>query len=128
MAAPTKLYAQALLEASKKEGASAKTLVKNLAKHLEADGRVKLLPAILRDLQRLEEAQAKLAPTVEVAHAHESASALKAAEKYGIHAEHAQVNPTLIKGWRATGNGKLIDHSAKRELIDLYRKVTSSSV
>lgn len=126
MAASTKSYAQALLEASTKEGANAKTLVKNLAKHLEEEGRMKLFPGILRDLQRLEEAQAKLAPTVEVAHAHESADALKQAATHGIHAEHAQVNPALIKGWRATGNGKLIDHSAKRELIDLYRKVTAS--
>ena len=126
--AATKLYAQALFEASQKEGANAKTLVKNLARHLEADGRVKLLPAILRDLQRLDAAQAKLAPTVEVAHAHESAAALKSAKQYGIHAEHASVNPALIKGWRATDNGKLIDHSAKRELIDLYRSITASSV
>jgi hypothetical protein len=67
-----------------------------------------------------------LAPIIEVAHAHESAEAIKQAASHGIHVEHAQVNPALIKGWRATGNGKLIDHSAKRELIDLYRSVTTS--
>jgi F0F1-type ATP synthase delta subunit len=122
----TTTYAQALYEAAHKEGADAKTLVKNLTKHLEAEGRMKLLSGILGDLKRLEAAQAKLAPTVEVAHERESATALKSAREHGIHAEHAHVNPTLIKGWRATGDGKLIDHSAKRELIELYRNITAA--
>jgi F0F1-type ATP synthase delta subunit len=122
----TSTYAQALYEAAHKEGADAKLVVKNLVKHLQAEGRIKLLPGILGEVKRLEAAQAKLAPTVEVSHSGESTKALKAAKEFGIHAEHATVNPALIKGWRATGNGKLVDHSAKRELIDLYRRITVS--
>lgn len=122
----TSTYAHALYEAALKEGASAKALVKNLTAHLATEGRMKLLPRILAELKRLEAARAKLASSVEVSHASESAKALKAAKGLGISAEHAHVNPSLIKGWRATGNGKLVDHSAKRALVDLYRSITAA--
>lgn len=121
----TELYAQALFNAAHKDGADAKKLVANLTKHLGIQGRTKLLPGILRSLQRLEARNAKLASVVEVAHAGESAKALKAAAAVGIHAAHAQVNESLIKGWRASSNSKLADASAKRSLIDLYRSITT---
>jgi F0F1-type ATP synthase delta subunit len=123
--AMTQQYAQAIWSVAQSEKADAKKLVKNLSEHLKKEGRLKLLPGILWDLKRLEAAQAKLMPVVEVAHERESAKALKEAKALGIHAEKAVVNHALIKGWRATGNGKLIDATAKRELIDLYRNITS---
>ena len=121
-------YAQALFKAAHSEGSEKvdpKALVAHLKAALEKQGRVKLLPAILRELQQLEARQEKLAPLVEVAHASDSAHALKSAAEFGIHTEHAHVNASLIKGWRATGNGKLVDHSAKRSLIELYRSITT---
>ncbi len=121
----TEQYAQALYTAAHQEGADPKALVAHLRSSLEKQGRVKLLPGILHKLTQIEARQAKLMPLVEVAHAGESAGALKGAAHYGIHAEHTHVNPSLIKGWRATGNGKLIDHSAKRSLIELYRSITA---
>jgi F0F1-type ATP synthase delta subunit len=121
----TEVYAQALWNASQKEGADAKKIVAQLAKNLESQGRVKLLPAILRSFQRISARKTKLGMTVEVAHASESAKALKEAAAHGIHAEHAVVNESLIKGWRASGNGKIVDTSAKRSLIELYRSITA---
>jgi F0F1-type ATP synthase delta subunit len=119
------LYAEALWNASQQEGADAKKIIVHLSKSLDAQGRIKLLPGILRSFQRIAERNTKLGGIVEVAHAGESAKALKEAAAYGIHAEHAHVNPSLIKGWRATGNGKIIDTSAKRSLIELYRSITA---
>jgi F0F1-type ATP synthase delta subunit len=119
------IYAQALYSASQKDSADPKKLVAQLVKYLQASGRSKLLPSILKDLERIEAREAKLAPVVEVAHENEAAAALKHAATLGIHTTKAQVNPALIQGWRATGNGKLYDQSAKRSLVELYRNVTT---
>ncbi|MDR3546986.1 MAG: F0F1 ATP synthase subunit delta [Candidatus Pacebacteria bacterium] len=120
-----KLYAQAIYIAAQKDGADAKKLVKQLTEALKDRGRLKLLPSILRELERIEAREAKLAPQLEVSSESEAARALKEAAAQGIHAVHARVNDALIRGWRASANGKLIDHSAKRELVELYRKVTT---
>ncbi len=129
-------YAQALYSAAEKGSVASKKggenhkaiepkkLVAQLVKHLEVKGRTKLLPQILHELGRIEAHEEKLAPSVEVAHQKDAAHALsEAAEKYGIHAHAARVNHTLVQGWRASGNGKLYDASAKRQLVDLYKKV-----
>jgi F0F1-type ATP synthase delta subunit len=117
-------YAEAIVHAAHAEKPNAKELVANLKKHLEEQGRLKLLPHILRELRRIEAQEAKLAPMVEVAHQKDGLHALKkAAEEHGIHAAKVHVNHTLVQGWRASGNGKLVDASAKRQLIDLYKKV-----
>jgi F0F1-type ATP synthase delta subunit len=114
-------YAQALYNAAQKDGADAKKLVAHLMATLKANGREKLLPSILQDLRRLEARESKLGAVVEVAHEKDSAHALKEAAAHGVHATKTHVNKTLIQGWRATGNGKLLDHSAKRSLIEIYR-------
>jgi hypothetical protein len=124
MASMVKDYAQALYTAAGREGADAKVLVQNLATSLEKKGNIKLLPLILRELKHIEARALKLAPSVEVASAGESAHALKGAAAHGIHAEHAHVNHSLIKGWRALGKNMLVDHSAKRSLIELYQSIT----
>lgn len=121
----TEQYAQAIWNLAYKDGVVVKGLVANLVKHLQAEDKMKLLPGIVLALKRLEQRNAKLAPKVEVATQAESAHALKEAAAHGIHAAHAEVNHSLIKGWRATGNGKLIDRTAKRSLLDLYRNVVA---
>ncbi len=120
-----KLYAQALDELALREGSDTKKLVAELMKHLEVTGRTKLLPGILRNLKTIEARRAKLAPRVEVADEKDAHAAIAAAKLEGIEVEKAHVNPALIKGWRARSGGTLIDRSAKRGLIDIYRKVTN---
>jgi F0F1-type ATP synthase delta subunit len=120
-----KLYAKALDDLAHRDGANVKKLVADLTSHLKETGRTKLLPGILRQLKVIEARRAKLAPSVEVASEKESAHALKEAAARGISASKAQVNHALIKGWRARSGGTLIDKSAKRGLIDIYRNVTS---
>jgi F0F1-type ATP synthase delta subunit len=120
-----KLYAQALYSEAQKTGADAKVMVQRLAEHLKATGRAKLLPSILRELKRIDEKNTKFEPTIEVAHERDSAKALAAAAAQGIHATKAHVNHDLVTGWRASAGGKLIDHSGKQALVDLYQKITT---
>jgi len=90
---------------------------------LKADGRLKLLPGIVRELKKIEAKKSVLAPAVEVAHKSDEADALKEAAALGITAAHAKVNHDLVSGWRATAKGKLIDRSGKRMLTDIYQNV-----
>jgi len=105
--------------------ADEKKIVATLVQHLEETGRTKLLPRIARELAILEARRAKLAPQVEVASEGEAHTALAEAKAAGIEVSKATVNHALIKGWRARNGGTLIDKSAKRGLIDIYRNVTN---
>jgi len=98
--------------------------VTKLIMHLKSAGRMKMLPQIARELRKVAARRHALRPTVEVAHEKEAASALRAAAHEGIVAPHAQVNPSLIHGWRARSANLLVDHSAKRALLHIYQKVT----
>lgn len=119
-----KVYAQAI-ENLLAKGGEEKNVVKDLTAHLKATGRMKLLPRILRELKVLEARKGHLTSVVEVASEKEAHHALSEAKKHGIEAAKAHVNHSLIKGWRARSGGMLVDLSAKRGLIDLYRKVTN---
>ena len=106
-------------------GADEAALVSGLVKNLKTEGRLKLLPGILRELKGLAAAEAKRSARVEVASSEEAAEALASARKEGIDASDATINPSLIRGWRAQDNGLLIDRSAKKALVDLYQKITN---
>jgi F0F1-type ATP synthase delta subunit len=97
--------------------------VTKLIVHLKSTGRMNMLSKIARELRKVAARRRALAPMVEVAHEKEAAAALKAAAVLGIMATHAEVNPSLIRGWRARGNGKLIDRSAKHAFTQIYQKV-----
>jgi F0F1-type ATP synthase delta subunit len=119
-----KAYAQALVNVLK-EGVTEDAATASLMKHLKEVGRMKLLPAILRELRTLDARAATLGATVEVATEAEAPDALLAASEAGITARTASVNPRLIRGWRAREGSRLIDRSGKRALIDIYRRITS---
>ncbi|MFI5260731.1 MAG: F0F1 ATP synthase subunit delta [Candidatus Paceibacteria bacterium] len=115
-----------LLEATAETGdkAASDAAVSKLILHLKSAGRMKMLPQIVRELQKVAARRHALRPVVEVAHEKESAAALQAAAKEGIETKHASVNPSLIHGWRARTGDKLIDRSAKRALLHIYQQVT----
>jgi len=96
--------------------------VSKLIMHLKSMGRMNMLPKIVSELRRVAARRSALRPRVEVAHGSDEAEALKEAAVLGIHAEHANVNPSLIRGWRAYGAGRLVDRSAKHALIQIYQK------
>lgn len=120
-----KEYAHAIASMSRKAGADEAVLVSGLVKHLKATGRIKLLPGIVRELKRENGRREKLAPVLEVASASEEAEAKATLSKEGIAVEKTVVNPSLIQGWRAQAGGLLWDHSAKRALTDIYKKITN---
>ena len=97
--------------------------VTKLVAHLSSLGRTKMLSEIARELRKVAARRKALAPKVEVAHRKYEAVALKAAATLGIVATTAEVNTSLLQGWRAQSAGKLADRSAKRALIDIYKKV-----
>ncbi|MDD2657632.1 MAG: F0F1 ATP synthase subunit delta [Candidatus Pacebacteria bacterium] len=113
---------EATAELEDKEASDA--AITKLIMHLKSAGRMKMLPAIARELRKVAARRHALRPYVEVAHEKEAAAALRAAAQMGIIARHAHVNHSLIHGWRARSKGKLIDHSAKRALLHIYQKVT----
>lgn len=119
-----KAYAQAI-QTIQRKGTSESEIVSTLVAHLKSTGRTKLLPRILRQLRILQSRSRLQASLVEVATEAEAKEALALARAQGIEATTAVVNPALIRGWRARKDGVLVDHSAKRSLIDLYRRITS---
>lgn len=119
-----KVYAQALIN-TLRNGAKEDDAVSSLVRHLKEAGRLKLLPAILRELETLGARDKTLSASVEVASEADAAQALREASAEGIAADAATVNPLLISGWRAREGGRLIDRSGKRALIDIYRRITS---
>ncbi len=118
-------YAQAVLLARTREGASDESVVTGLIRNLKETGRMKLLPGILRELKRLEARAAKTAPTLELASEKDRAAAEAVLAAAGVTPRETIVNPSLIRGWRARANGVLMDRSAKRALIDIYQKITN---
>jgi hypothetical protein len=123
-----KEYAQALHSLLTREGANEKHVLDQLFAHLKAAGRMKLLPGIARELQKVQQRARSEGTLVEVAHKDEAHAALAEAAKLGIESKHADVNSSLISGWRARKAGTLVDRSGKRALIDLYRRITASSL
>jgi F0F1-type ATP synthase delta subunit len=115
-----------LLEATAEleDKAASDAAITKLIMHLKSAGRMKMLPAIARELRKVAARRHALRPYVEVAHQKEEAHALRAAAELGIIVRHARVNPALIQGWRARSKGKLVDHTAKRALLHIYQQVT----
>ncbi len=120
-----KEYAQAIATMSRKTGQDQAVLADGLVAHLRKTGRSKMLPGILRELTRAQERQEKLAPVLEVATEADTAVAQAFLAKEGVEVQTVHVNPSLIRGWRARANGLLWDHSAKRALTDIYKKITN---
>lgn len=113
------------LHSALQKGEKADTLVSRLTAHLKERGRMKLLPAILRELNVLRAKHKTTAPVVEAASPAEAEAAKKAAKQEGIDVAEVTINPHLISGWRAMSGSTLIDRSGKRALSDLYRKIIS---
>jgi len=116
-------YADAILRLQ--DSVAPEKLVAGLVAALRSTGRAKLLPKILAELKAREGRKLATTPLIEVAKESETARALQGARSEGIEADSVVVNPTLLSGWRARGNGLLVDRSGKKNLVDLYLKITN---
>jgi F0F1-type ATP synthase delta subunit len=99
--------------------------VEKLIRHLSVSGRVKMLPEIARELKKLVARRKSREGVVEVAREKDAKAALAAAKAEGIEAARAHVNHTLISGWRARGDGRLVDRSAKAALVAIYQRIVA---
>lgn len=119
-------YVRILAAAAETEDeAIATKAVAKLVEHLEANGRIKMLSQIARELELVKRRRESLKPLVEVARNEDAQEALAGAKEAGIEVKTAVVNDSLIRGWRARAKGVVIDRSAKRALVDIYQKVTA---
>ena len=125
-------YAQALWQMIV-GGTPHDTAVRALRESLAAHGRVALLPRIGRAFARLAERESKkrdvfltVAREEDVKHAekeaHEAISAL-GVQKHDL---KTRVDDTLIGGWRLEGRETLVDASYKKQLLDIYGRVTQA--
>lgn len=118
-------YARLLAVAAEHEDAQVGVrATEKLIAHLKSVGRIKMLGDILRELRTLVARRRAARPVLEIADQKESTGALAAARAAGFTVADARVNESLIRGWRVRGEGRLLDRSAKRALVDIYTNVT----
>ena len=77
--------------------------VSALIEHVKRTGRLKLLPAVLRELRMNAARQTRLSTRVET----------------------VADNPSLLCGSRTIENGTLTDRTGKSALIEIYKKITA---
>lgn len=99
-----------------------------IRERLTAEGRERLLPRVARAFERLALRDAKKNDLVlSVAHAKEEVKAKREAHEalraMGVSADlKTQVDDSLVGGWRLEGRDILIDHSYKKQLLDIYNR------
>ncbi len=122
-------YAQALIIAQR-NGVAADDAVQRLIALLQRHGKLKALPAIVRELEHHVAQRAADAPTLTVATAaHASDARTQLALHFGD--ERASTvatatDDTLIGGWRYRDSDTLIDASYKHALITLYKRIVTT--
>lgn len=98
-----------------------------LIAHLKREGRMRALPAIARELARIDERRAATRPVLSVARERDIERARTQLAKY-LDADvqpATRVDERLIGGWRYTDTNTLVDASYKRALLDLYARITA---
>lgn len=117
-------YAKAIYRLKKRGELTDEKIAENLRLHLTRTGKMKLLPAIVRELKKLSYRKDEIS-IIEIASEGERKAAIAATKDLGLETSEVRVNDALISGWRVKSKGNLIDRSGKRFLIDLYRSVTN---
>jgi len=116
-----KKYAKALFEILK--GASESELADKFsafAEYLKKSGKAKLLPKVLRELERILQKEAKNAPKVYFAKDADESKAKEIAQKLSIDSPEFVKDEKLIGGVKVKSGTKLYDASYKKYLLDLY--------
>ena len=125
-----KAYAKALWKILD-DGASPKSAVKTLSEALKARGRLGLLPKIARAFSLLaSRAETQNSVVLKIARTSDKNRALK--EASGLLKDAAiktgdvkiDIDENLIGGWRLEGRQLLHDASFKRQLLDIYERVS----
>ena len=130
-----KQYAEALYEATiGKDDADGDLLVSNLLTLLESRGHSVLLPAIMRELQKLtRERQSAQVSVIRVCRSADQEKFKDAISKdiqtLGASAlpQHRIIDKTIVGGYEVKAFGKQIDRTYKRSLLSLYTNLITNS-
>lgn len=119
-------YAQALYEAIA-GGTEPKKAIEHLAARLARENRQELLPRIAKAFARVAAREsAKSRTALYVAKHHDAEKAAAAAEKFAKVGKHdVHVDETLIGGWRLEHQDMLVDASYKKQLLEIFNRVTA---
>ena len=113
-------YSTALTQALQgKSGKDATVVVDQFIMRIKARRHEKLLPQIISLLKRNKADSGVATLTIADTKGEKTAKA-----EAGVKDVAVKVDPTLIGGWQLEADGKLIDASYKRSLIELYRTIT----
>jgi F0F1-type ATP synthase delta subunit len=122
-------YAHALSQSleSITHNTGAESRVDALVVLLKKEGKMRALPAILRELERLEARKSSQKPMLAVSKESDLQSAFEELRGYlSTTPEIAtKIDERLIGGWRYTDRDTRIDASYKTALLELYRRVTT---
>ncbi|MAZ67721.1 hypothetical protein CL652_03055 [bacterium] len=101
--------------------------VDELVAVLKREGKMRALPAILRELERLQAREYAQKPTLTVTKESDSQKALKELGNHlrSVPEVEIQTDERLVGGWRYTDGDTLVDASYKTALLQLYRRVTT---
>jgi len=103
--------------------------VDSLVYSLRESGKLKALPAILKEYERIEAKKTSVKPTIEVASEKDKDNALQELmEKLNATPKNivVEVKDNLIGGWRYTDKDTIIDESYRAALLKLYRNITTT--
>jgi len=102
--------------------------VEELVAVLKKDGKMRALPAILREFERIEARKFSQKPTLTLARQSDIKKAVSELQKYTTSPPsdiETKIDERLVGGWRYTNSDTLIDASHKSALLELYRRVTT---
>ncbi len=123
-------YAQALWDVIA-GGGNPKQAVASVRESLVANGRQHLLPRIVRAFKRIAERELrKSRVTLSVASKKDLTAVPRTFNKVfkqaGIDTKHIEtvIDESLVGGWRLEGQEQLIDASYKKQLLEIYNRVT----
>ena len=122
-------YAHALTQSL--EGVTDEALIQErinaLVAVLKKNGKQKALPAIVRELARIEARARTQQPTLFIAHESDKEHALRELHaKLGKEIDvEIRIDEKLTGGWRYIDSDTLMDTSYKAALLELYRRITT---
>lgn len=124
-------YAQALWQ-SVQRGMAPKKAVESMQEVLRAHGREALIPRIAKAFARIAEREARRSAVVfTVARTGDERAAMRAAKEpllrtgAGAGDVVVETDDSLVGGWRLEGREHLHDASWKKQLLDMYAKITT---
>lgn len=123
-------YARAIYEAHEESATSDAEFIANVMQALKRRHHAKILPQILEEYRKYEMAAEAQGLTLRLAQESERQKALAALKELDATEEKEArtiIDQNLIKGFVVEGKDFRYDASAKRTLIDLYKRLIAST-